>query len=281
MRAERSNEIAVGAFLSSRRALIDPGALGLTGYGARRVSGLRREEVAMLAGLSTSYYARIEQGAVRMPSAEVLEAIAAAMLLDDDDKDYLRRLARIRPLVAAAGPAVRLDPAIAKVLHSLDTPSGVLGHDMGVLGWNRLAHRIFACHLPFEAPQDGEVNWVRTVFLDEKSRSLFVNWDDVARDIVGRLRTSFARCPGDALLTELVDAMCTTSDDFARMWETHLVRHRPLGGVQLLHPELGAIELSDTVLQSVDNDDQFLLVFHPPSGSDTASKLKALSRQLG
>ncbi|WP_280267334.1 helix-turn-helix transcriptional regulator [Nocardia wallacei] len=280
MRPQDSTAKTFGEFLRSRRNVLDPTKLEMFDGTARRVPGLRREEIAALAGLSPSYYTRIEQGSVRVPSADIVEALATAMLLDDDERAYLCRLAGFQPRRGRVSPAARLDPALSALLSSLSAPAGVLGHDLTVLGWNRLAHKVFASHLSFDAPQDGTVNWIRTVLVDAESRALFQNWRDVAEDIVGRLRVACAHHPGDSGLAGLVSSMRQESDEFATLWSSHCVRSRPLGGVDLNHPEVGELRLTDTVLHLPQNPGQLLLVFHPNDHPDTEHKLRMLASNV-
>jgi transcriptional regulator with XRE-family HTH domain len=272
---------ALGEFLRARRDAADPEDLHLPDYGRRRVAGIRREELAALAGVSTSYYVRIEQGSVTA-SAAVLESIASALRLDDDDRQHMFQLARTRDYGPDAAGPTRLPEPIAQLLRTLTTvPVGVLAHDMTVLGWNRLAHAVFASHVDFDAPWStpGGVNWARMLFCDERSRALFVNWDPVTVDLAGRLRASFARDPNDPAVQAIVEELRATSERFETLWRWQHVRERPLGTAHLNHPSVGALELSDTILRPADADDQLVIVFQAEPGSPTEQRLRQLSRR--
>lgn len=270
-----AHEILLGDFLRRRRSAIDAAAAGLPSYGQRRVPGLRREEVALLAGISTSYYTRIEQGAVTGVSASVLDAVARALQLDDEERLHLFRLARVPPPRPARSEERALHPRLELLLRNLDwMPAGVLGRDMGLRAWNRACHLVFADHLPFETPWTRPgVNWARLLFTDPRVASRFVDWHEVAMDLTGRLRASQSRDPADAALTETIDGLRRDSDDFARMWQEHPAREAPLGRVVVRHPRLGELHLSDALLRPTDADDELVLVFLPEPGTATEQLL--------
>jgi transcriptional regulator with XRE-family HTH domain len=274
---------ALGDFLRARRDAADPDALRLPSYGRRRVAGLRREELAVLAGVSTSYYVRIEQGSVTASPA-VLEAIATALHLEAEDREHMFQLARTRDYGPDTAGPTHLPEQIEQLLRTLtDVPIGVLGHDMRLLGWNQLAHAVFADHIAFDAPwsaPDG-VNWARVLFCDPRCRVLFTNWDAVTIDVCGRLRASFARDPNDGAVRDIVDELCDTSDRFASLWRWQPVRERPLGTAHLNHPTVGTLELYDTVLRPADADDQLVIVFQADPGSVTEQRLQQLARTRG
>ena len=158
-------------------------------------------------------------------------------------------------------------------------PIGVLGHDMRVLGRNRLCRAVFAAHVPFDAPWSAPdtVNWARLLFTDPARRTLFVDWDEVTVDLAGRMRNSLARTPTDAGLRALVDELRDTSDRFATPWDWHAVRERSLGVVQLSHPTVGMLELHDMVLGPADCDRQLLIVFQADPGSVSEQRLAQLA----
>lgn len=266
----------LGEFLRARRAGLQPGDLGLRSYGSRRVAGLRREEVALLAQVSTSYYTRIEQGTAGVISAAVLESLARTFELDEDERAHLFRLAK----VAQAEPEPRprsLDRDLDRLVEAIDpVPAAVLGPSMELLGWNRTCHLIFGSHLPFELPnrEPGRPNWVRLLFVDPAYRRLFVDWHEVATDLVGRLRTSSGRWPAHGGLRELITDLSEQCPEFVELWHRHPVRDRPLNGVRLAHPSLGALELSDVVLSPIGQDDLRILIFLAEPGSATAQFLE-------
>ncbi|GHJ53054.1 DNA-binding protein [Nonomuraea sp. TT08I-71] len=278
----RTRHIALGEFLRSRRSAFNPRQLPLPSYGRRRVSGIRREELALLAGVSVSYYTRIEQGVVAA-SPSVLDAIANALNLDQEDRAQMHRLSRAEsPKPVDDGPEA-LAENLQHLLRAIrETPVGVLGRSMNLLGWNRLAHAVFAEHLPFEAPWAGPValNWARQLFLDAALRRSFADWEAVAQDIVGRLRASQAHHPDDPQVHRLVKDLLGASVEFARLWNAYPVRERSLGAVQLNHPRFGTLHLRDTVLRTAEDDYQLLIVFHAEPGSETEQKLRSISQEL-
>jgi transcriptional regulator with XRE-family HTH domain len=270
---------ALGDFLRSRRDAADPDELRLPSYGRRRVSGIRREELAVLAGVSTSYYVRIEQGTVTASPA-VLEAIAAALHLDDEDREHMFQLVHTRDYgPEAAGPTTLPDQIEQLLLTFTGVPIGVLGHDMRLLGWNRLAHAVFADHIDFDAPwsEPNGVNWAQILFCDPRCRALFTNWDAVTIDVCGRIRASFARDPNDVAVRAIVAELCETSDRFATLWRWQPVRERPLGTALLNHPIVGALELHDTILRPAEADDHLVIVFQADPGSVTEQRLQQLA----
>lgn len=271
--------VPLGELLRSRRAAYDPSRLPLPSHGQRRVPGIRREELAYVAGVSTSYYTRIEQGAVS-PSDVVLDAIADALELDPHDRALMHRLSR-----GHDGPVLGSDPRWDRVaLEQLITgvagsPAGLLAPDTTVLAWNRACHAVFAPHVPFEAPwaATGGPVWARLLFLDEACRRLFVDWEVVADDLVGRMRAAQASRPDGVALRRVVGGLRSRSAEFARLWDSYPVRVGPLGTVRLRHPVLGPLELRDTTLRPTDTDDVVLHVFQAEPGSDSAAALRGLA----
>lgn len=269
---------ALGDFLRSRRDAMDPARLALPVYGRRGVSGVRREELAVLAGVSTSYYVRIEQGVVTASPA-VLDAIATALHFDEEDRRHMFRLAQTRDYGPDDASVESLADGVEVLLRShRDVPIGVLGRDMAILGWNRLGHQVFAGHLPFDAPWStpGGLSWARLLFLDERCRTLFVDWDEVTIDLVGRLRASYARNPAEPRIARLIEELSTASERFATLWGWHPVRQRPLGEVHLDHPVVGDLWLRDLILRPADADEQLVILFQPTPGSESEQRLRTL-----
>lgn len=260
MGREREDDVAVGDLLRARRGSAPaPDTLG-----RRRVSGLRREEVAARAGVSVSYYTRIEQGVVS-PTPDVLDAVARALELSPEDLEYLHDLrssGRPRGVVAAASHT--LDDGLRRTLMTLHAvPAAVLAFDMTVLAWNPRAHEIFAPHVAFDAPGSASPpNWAVLLFADPYCRALFTPWEPVALDMVGRLRASRAKHPGEPRLEGVIRRLRTESPEFTALWNRHPVRLSPLGVVRLQHPSLGRLILRDTVLRANSASDQFLFLFH-------------------
>lgn len=270
----------LGEFLRSRRARLRPVDAGLVDYGdQRRVPGLRREELAALAGVSAGYYTRLEQGQSGNASAEVLDAIASALRLDADERAHLHTLARPTPSARRRRrpPPERLPDRVARLVESLDPlPALVLGRHNDVLTWNAMAHALLAGHL---APSD-RPNWVRLFFLDPHVRALFGNWADKARDTVADLRLIAGRRQDDPGLAELVGELVMKSTEFAALWSAHPVRTCAHHTREYRHPVVGALTLTDELLSLPDEDGMRLVVFHAEPGSPSAAGLELLRQVI-
>src|SRR3954447_3494742 len=185
----------LGDFLRTRRARLQPQDVGLPDHGRRRVPGLRREELAQLAGVSVDYYVRLEQGRDIHPSDQVLDAIANALRLNEDERTHLNALVRPRPRARRRRPE-RVRPTLQRLLDRIDVPAMIIGRRMDVLAFNPLAGALTAGFR--------ERNMLRHVFLDESARDLYPEWDAVAAETVGFLRLAAGADPDDAQLIELV-----------------------------------------------------------------------------
>ena len=232
------NEIA--EFLTSRRALITPEQAGLPSYGTRRVPGLRREEVASLAGVGIDYYRRLERGNVTGVSDSVLEALARALQLDDAERAHLFDLAR------AANPAVprprrpvgqRVRPAVQRVLDSIGAPAVVRNARVDYLAAKRLGYALYA---PLFASRDQPPNSARFTFLDPAAADFFCDWPRVADDVVAHLRSEAGRHPHDRGLSDLVGQLSMRSAEFRGRWAAHNVRFHQTGTKRLHHPVVGS-----------------------------------------
>jgi transcriptional regulator with XRE-family HTH domain len=266
-------------FLRSRRARLDPAELGLdTDGGVRRVPGLRREEVARLAGVSVDYYSRLEQGRYLNVSDEVLDAIAQALQLDTAERTYLVQITRStrRPRRRTPPRVQRVRPGIRRILETLDdvTPAFVFGRRLDVLAANRLARALMT---DFEALPPRERNLMRYTFLDESTRELYADWETVARENVAVLRLDAGRYPDDPLLAELVGELAVKSPEFRTWWADHNVRQRTHGTKRYHHPLVGdvSVEYESVVLPA--DSDQTLCIYtaEPNSPSEAALKLLA------
>lgn len=275
----------LGDFLVQRRSQLRPDDVGLRDHGdRRRVVGLRREELAQLAGVSPSYYARLEQGQSLGASVEVLDALARALCLSDDERDHLFDLARS----ARARPTTRRPPvehashAVREVLRAMDgVPALVTGRRTDVLAWNPLGHALLAGHLDPTAPQRpaDRPNTARLVFLDAHTRELHADWPHKARAVVEHLRLVVGKHPDDPLLSSLIGELVTRSPDFAKLWASHRVRACDVAVRDLHHPLVGALTTSQQSLRLVDAPDQLLITFTCEPGSPSGAAL-ALLRQL-
>lgn len=267
-------------FLRTRRARLSPAAAGIDTPGERRrVPGLRREELALLAGVSVDYYVRLEQGRGGVhPSDSVLAALARALRLDEAEHAHLRRLTRApsaqAPLRRPRTQRVR--PEVQRLLDGMaDLPAFVLGRRMDVLAWNHLATRL---HVDFAALPRRMRNMPRLVFLDDASRQLYPDWEHVARETVAFLRFEASAHPDDPELHALVGELSTKSQEFTRSWARHDVREKSHGAKRYHHPLVGDLELHYETLALPADDRQTLVTYSaaPGSPSETALRLLAL-----
>ncbi|MFE7028665.1 helix-turn-helix domain-containing protein [Streptomyces sp. NPDC057621] len=282
-------------FLQARRSQLRPEDVGLRTYGERRrVPGLRREELAMLAGISAPYYTRLEQGLSRNASREVLDAVASALRLDDSERAHLHTLAsapRRRGPGARPRPE-RLTPATRALLAAVDgTPAVVIGRRSDVLAWNRPGHGLFAGHLDPDSPDDPagpgsaggaggpgrRPNMARLVFLDAHTRDLYVDWPAKARAVVGNLRLTAGRHPDDPLLAALIGELTMRSRDFATLWADHRVLACDVADYEMRHPLVGTLTVTQQTLQSPQGDGPSLVVATADPGSPSAAALALLA----
>jgi transcriptional regulator with XRE-family HTH domain len=262
-------------FLTSRRARLTPEQVGLRDYArARRVHGLRREEVALLAGVSVDYYTRLERGSARGVSDSVLESISRALQLSEAEKAHLYDLARSAS--ASRGPRRttsrnRVRPAVQRLLDSMTTaPAYVRNGCFDVLARNRLAEALF----PYFSAEDGRVpNTARYLFLDPAAQEFYLEWPTVARDCVASLRTEAGRTPYDRGLTDLVGELSTLSEPFRAWWASHDVRlHR--NAVKLMrHPVFGEIQAAGEALTIPADPDLTLIAYTVEPGSPSAEAM--------
>ncbi len=270
----------LGEFLRSRRDALTPEGAGIASYGMRRVPGLRREELAQLAGVSVAYYTRLEQGQSIAASDSILDALARAFRLRDDERTHLFDLARPRPARRRRPPRPELaTPGGLQLLEAMTgVPALILGRRNDVLAWNRLGHALLAGHLPFDAPQDPgqRPNVVRMLFLDPHTRELYRDWDEETALVVASLRFVAARYPDDRALAELVGELSMNSPEFAALWARHTVKLCSSGTKHLHHPEVGDLDTHYQALHLPDADGQRLLTHTTPQGSGSANALQLL-----
>ncbi|MFF2601237.1 helix-turn-helix domain-containing protein [Streptomyces californicus] len=265
-------------FLRTRRAKLQPQDVGLPEFGRhRRVPGLRREELAQLAGVSVAYYTRLEQGNGRNVSAEVLDAIARALRLTDAEHAHLTHLARPARHKKKRRPAraQRVRTGLLYLLESMEgVPAYVTGARSDILAWNPMAAAVFG---DWGALPPGERNWARLVFLSPAYRDLFVNWDSKASDMVSYLRL-YAGChPDDPELSALVGELSVKSEEFRRLWATHNVKEKGHGTKLVRHPLAGDLTLSYETLNLPDDEEQHLVTYHAEPGSASADGLRLLA----
>lgn len=264
-------------FLRLRRDRLRPVDVGLPERGQRRVPGLRREEIASLAGVSTDYYVRLEQGRNITASEGVLDAIARALRLDEAERAHLHHLAKPRPARRSPARPQRVRPGVHLLLDRLSTPAFVLGRRLDVLATNRLARALL---VDFDAMAAAERNHARWVFLDPRARDLYVDWETVARDNVAVLRMDVGSHPDDAALSALIGQLSVASPEFARWWADHDVLVRGHGAKRFRHPVVGEIELRYEALDLAD-EDQTLFVYSADPGSASERALALLDSWSG
>ena len=292
------NRAEVREFLSSRRARLSPQDAGLIAYGGnRRVKGLRREEVAMLAGVSVDYYIRLERGNLSGASQAVLEALSRALQLDDAEHEHLYDLARAAdpgsgtsgasgvPRVSqsrrsrAAGQRVR--PSIQRILDAMmDVPADVRNNRRDILASNKLGRALYS-EMYADAVAGPRAcqpaNLARFMFLSPRARAFFPDWDRTANDLVAALRTEAGRAPGDRDLSDLIGELSVRSKEFRARWAAHNVRHHYTGVKRLHHPVVGDLELTFEVLPLPADDGLVLAVYTAESASPSDDALKLLA----
>lgn len=264
-------------FLRTRRARLKPEDVGLPDFGRyRRVPGLRREELAQLAGVSVAYYTRLEQGNGRNVSAEVLDSIARALRLTDAERSHLTHLAK--PKRQRRKPVARAQqarPALRHLLESMDAvPAYVVGRRSEILAWNRMAAAVFGDwgRLPAQ-----ERNWARLVFLNPDYRELFVEWEQKAYDMVAYLRMDAGLHPDDPQLSSLVGELSVKSEEFRRLWAAHDVKEKSHGVKHVRHPLVGELTLLwESFRPAGDDTGQSLVTYFAEPGSPSAEALKLL-----
>jgi transcriptional regulator with XRE-family HTH domain len=267
-------------FLSTRRARITPEEAGLPAYGGnRRVQGLRREEVAMLAGVSVDYYVRMERGSLAGASDSVLEALADALRLDEAERAHLFTLAResrTRSTRSRRAAPSTIRPAIQQVLDGMtDAPAWVSNGRLDVVATNQLARALYP---PVLADPRRPANMTRFVYLNpEAAEEFFVDYDRVADDGAATLRLEAGRNPHDKALIELVGELCTRSERFRRRWASQDVKFHPSGRKRVRHPVVGELDLESESMQLSSAPGLQLYVYTAAAGTPTADALKLLA----
>jgi hypothetical protein len=267
-------------FLSTRRARITPEQAGLPAYGGnRRVKGLRREEVAMLAGVSVDYYVRMERGSLAGASESVLDALAAALRLDEAERTHLFALAKEsgahgKPKRRTAPTTVR--PVVQQVLDAMtDAPAWVRNGRHDIVAMNQLARALYS---PVLAAPRRPANTTRFVYLyPEEAREFFVDYDRIASDAAAMLRLEAGRNPHDKALIELVGELSTRSETFRQRWASHDVKFHRSGQKRLRHPVVGQLDLDFESMELSSAPGLQLNVYTAATGTPTADALKLLA----
>jgi transcriptional regulator with XRE-family HTH domain len=266
-------------FLTSRRARITPEQAGLVTYGSRRVPGLRREEVAVLAGVSVPYYTRLERGDMSGASAGVLEALARALQLDDAERAHLLDLARAVQPIAAARPRrrpakPRIRPEIQWTLDAITGAAAYVGNDrLDILATNELGRALFS---EVYAMASRPPNHARFVFLDRRAEAFYGDWDRAARETAAIVRSAAGRDPHDRDLSDLVGELATQSEAFRTHWAAHDVRFHATAVKHLTHPIVGELRLSFNRLDIAADDGLTMFTYAAEPGSRSEEALHLL-----
>ncbi|WP_033287897.1 helix-turn-helix transcriptional regulator [Amycolatopsis jejuensis] len=259
----------LGDFLRARRELVSPGDVGLPDRGRRRVRGLRREELALLAGISSDYYVRLEQGRDQNPSAQVLDALARALQLDDPARAHLHQLAA--PSRSRVTPRPQVPPSIVELIATWATnPAYVQDRLTNVLAANPIAAAISPNYAAGR-------NLLRAIFLDPAERDLRPDWNQTAADGVAGLRAALGPDVGDPAVTELVADLSASSEHFRNLWSRHDIKPRTGHRVRFRHPGAGDLTLQSDKLDIPGPDALQLVVFHAAPDTRDADLLAALA----
>lgn len=271
----REQKNALGTFLQARRALVTPQRAGISVEGRRRVPGLRREEVAMLAGISVDYYLRLERGRDRNPSPQVVEALSRVLDLDDELREHLDLLARgtDRRVRQSASPK-RPSTGTLALLHSLSQPAFIEDRNLDIVAANDQARAL--------SPRLAEGgNQLRDVFLDPAEQELHPDWDNVTMCLVAGVRKVAGHALAEPRLSELVTQLLRDSPRFAHLWHLHEVRGQHSAPLRLRHPVVGEMTLHRERLAVTGSEGLVLVIFHAEPGSVDADKLALLDATPG
>lgn len=267
--AKRREELA--DFLRTRRARLTPAEVGLPVGFRRHTRGLRREEVAVLAGISETWYTWLERARDIHPSSQVLESIARALCLDADDRAYLLMLAQTEP--QPSPPEEVVSPALQRMLDSLaSSPAFITGYRTDILAWNDAADAVYE----FSPGPLEERNGLWRVFMSPLLRRMSPDWEHGTRQMLSEFRATAARHPGDPSFAELIGRLEAASAEFRALWPQHEVHGRPGGRVELDHPYAGRLVLERITLHPQDNVDLKIQIYTPLAETGTTAKLQRL-----
>ena len=270
----------IAEFLTTRRARVTPEQAGLPSYGKRRVPGLRREEVASLAGVSVEYYKRLERGTVSGVSELVLEGLARALQLDDAERTHLFDLFRAAGRVGMGLPKrsrpvkQKIRPVVQRILDQITAPATVRNARLDYLGANALGRALYS---PVFESREQPVNSARFTFLDPAATEFYPDWDRVATELVAHLRSEAGRNAFDRQLSDLIGELSTRSDEFRVRWAAHNVRFHRTGTKHIHHPVVGELELGYETLELSADDGLSMAVFTAEPGSASQQALDLLA----
>jgi transcriptional regulator with XRE-family HTH domain len=260
----------LGDFLRARRELVTPAQAGIPITGVRRVVGLRREEVAMLAGISADYYLRLERGRDRSPSVQVLESLARVLQPDDIAREYLLTLAAPKPRRVRRARRETVPPTTAQFITMLPFPAFIEGRYLDVLAANPLASGLNPRLVP-------GANRLRDVFLDPGEQALWPNWEVAAAGLVASFRGAVGTDTEDPRFIELIGELSLASPLFSELWARHEIRPRTSAVVPFRHPMIGDLSLNREKLEVSGTDGIMLVIYHPDPASPHAERLALLS----
>ena len=266
----------IAEFLATRRARITPEQAGLPSYGRRRVPGLRREEVASLAGVSADYYRRLERGQVSGVSELVLEALASALQLDDAERAHLFDLARaVSPIASKRSRPIRqqIRPVVQQIIDQIAAPVMVGNARLDQVGANALGCALYA---PLFSSREQPANGARFTFLDPAAVDFYPDWERVATELVAHLRSVAGANPYDRQLSDLIGELSTRSDEFRVRWAAHNVRFHDTGAKRIRHPVVGELDLRYESLELSADDGLTVAVFTAEPGSASQQALDLL-----
>ncbi|MEN3614269.1 helix-turn-helix transcriptional regulator [Plantactinospora sp. ZYX-F-223] len=271
----------LGAYLTARRAQVTPAEANLHSTGHRRVPGLRREEVALLAGVSIDYYIRLEQGRERTPSAHVVDALAVALRLDEDGRQHLFRLAGLSPSTRTAAGTGRVDPSLRELMDAWPhNPAIIYNRAYDVLASNTIADALFH-------DWTHSRNLMHVVFTDPAAHTFYQDWHDVAVNSVAGFRLGHGQAPADPRIRQVLTELLAHSPEFTDLWARHDARGKALARKRFRHPDVGPLTLTMQTFDVRSSPGQELVVYHaePASASRAAlallGSLAATGRQPG
>lgn len=267
-------------FLMARRARLQPQSVGLPAGGRRRTPGLRREEVAQIAGVSTTWYTWLEQGRDIRMSAQVLDRIAYALQLNDEERAYLFTLALEQPAPAPAEPQeAGMSPALDIILGELRyCPTIVSDRKCGIVGWNKAAAAVF---MDFAQVSVEERNLIWLLFTRKELRALAANWEDFVRGFLAIFRYYYGKYVGDAWYGDFIDRLSRQNSEFRLLWDINDVSSAPEVWIEFRHAKAGKMLFDLTSMQVQGQAELRCSVYTPSSGSDTEAKMKRLMSRLG
>lgn len=265
-------------FLRTRRERVTPQQVGLPDFGgARRVKGLRREELALVAGMSVDYYIRLERGNLTGVSESVLESLSRALRLDDAEHAHLFDLARVQNASATTRrkpPTSKVRPTVQRMLDGMTMPAWVRNDRSDFLAGNALARALYS---PLFLDPAGTPNTARFAFLDPRGQEFWRDWDVVASDMVAVLRAEAARQPYDKGLTDLIGELSTRSEEFRQRWAAHGVMRHLNGEKRVHHPEVGDIDLTYETMELTTDTGLTLIAYGTEPGSPSEERLQLLA----